>query len=220
MKVSALLASAALGCALTCAACTSSSGGTGAAGGTLHSSSTGVSTPAVSTSPVSSGAASSGGVSSGGAASTSASRSSSRPSSWCVDGEITSAATANPEGAAAGHNSVVLTFTNSSTRTCVLYGYPGADALNSGGTVVAHAKRQLTGYIGGTYSGLTNVTLHPGQVASTILEGDIGDGSAACTAGASVVVTAPNLFHSTPLSGAPYVCDFVIHPVVAGSTGR
>jgi len=128
--------------------------------------------------------------------------------------------TDNPEGAAAGHNSVVLTFTNSSTRTCVLYGYPGADALNSSGKVVQHATRRLTGYIGGTYSGLTNVTLHPGQVASTILEGDVGDGTATCTSGVSIVVTAPNLFHSTPLAKAPYVCNFTIHPVVAGSTGR
>lgn len=137
-----------------------------------------------------------------------------------MDGEITDGVTDNPEGAAAGHNSVVLTFTNSSTRTCVLYGYPGADALNASGHVVAHAKRSLTGYIGGTYAGLVNVTLHPGQTASTILEGNIGDGGPSCTAGVSLVVTAPNLFHSSPLAKAPYVCSFAIHPVVAGSTGR
>jgi hypothetical protein len=133
---------------------------------------------------------------------------------------VTVAETANPEGGAAGHNSVVLTFTNSSTRTCVLYGYPGADALDSSGHVLAHAKRSLTGYIGGTYTGLHNITLHPGQVASTILEGDIGDGGPDCSGAVSLVVTAPNLFHSSPLTGAPYACDFVIHPVVAGSTGR
>jgi hypothetical protein len=102
----------------------------------------------------------------------------------------------------------------------VLYGYPGAAALNTSGHVVANATRRLTGYIGGSYAGLTNVTLHPGQLASTILEGDVGDGGPSCTAGVSLVVTAPNLFHSSPLDGAPYVCDFSIHPVVSGATGR
>ena len=114
----------------------------------------------------------------------------------------------------------MLVFTNISTRTCVLYGYPGADALNSSGHVVAHAVRSLTGYIGGTYSGLHNVTLHPGQAASTILEGDIGDGGATCSAGVHIVVTAPNLYQASVFAGAPYVCAFTIHPVVAGSTGR
>ena len=137
-----------------------------------------------------------------------------------MDGEVTVSELPNPEGGAAGHNSVVLTFTNSSTRTCSLYGYPGADALNSSGKVVAHATRSLTGYIGGTYSGLHEISLHPGQVASTILEGDVGDGGPDCSAGTRLVVTAPNLFHSTPLAGAPYICMFVIHPVVAGTTGR
>jgi hypothetical protein len=102
----------------------------------------------------------------------------------------------------------------------VLYGYPGADALNASGHVVAHATRSLTGYLGGTYSGLHNVALHPGQVASTVIEGNIGTGSANCSAGVSMVVTAPNLFHSSPVAGSPYVCGFTVHPVVAGSTGR
>ena len=137
-----------------------------------------------------------------------------------MDGEVTVGTTPNPEGAAAGHNSVVLTFTNSSTRTCSLYGYPGADALSSSGKVVAHATRSLSGYIGGSYSGLHEISLHPGQVASAIVEGDVGDGGPDCTAGVSLVVTAPNLFHSSPVSGAPYVCMFQIHPVVAGTTGR
>ena len=214
MSVSTFLTSAALAGALACAACTSSSGGTGTTGGTTAPGSH-TTTPVTSTTPVSSTPPPSTPPVTSSSSSTPA-----RPASWCVDGEITAGVTDNPGGAAAGHDSVVLTFTNSSTRTCVLYGYPGADALNSGGTVVAHAKRQLTGYIGGTYSGLTNVTLHPGQVASTILEGDVGDGTATCTAGVKLVVTAPNLFHSTALSGAPYVCDFVVHPVVAGSSGR
>jgi len=84
----------------------------------------------------------------------------------------------------------------------------------------AHATRSLTGYMGGIYSGLHDVSLTPGAIASTVLEGDIGDGGADCSAGVSIVVTAPNLYHSSPLPGAPYVCGFTIHPVVAGSTGR
>src|SRR3954469_8730032 len=115
MNVSTMLGSAALVCALTCTACTSSSGGAGAAGGTTPGSHT--TTAVTSTTPVSSPP-----VSSTAPATSSSSSTSTRPASWCVDGEITVGATANPEGAAAGHDSVILTFTNSSTRTCVLYG--------------------------------------------------------------------------------------------------
>jgi hypothetical protein len=115
---------------------------------------------------------------------------------------------------------VLLIFENSSTRTCVLYGYPGADALNASGQTVAHAARSLTGYIGGNYAALHNVSLAPGASASTYVEGDIGDGGAECSSGTSMVVTPPNLFHSTPVSLSPYVCGFTIHPVVAGTSGR
>ena len=201
--------------AMACTGCTSSSGGNGSTSDVT----TPISTPAAST-PASNTPSTPAPSTTPTTPAASSSTASTRPASWCVDGEITVAETGNPEGSAAGHNSVVLTFTNSSTRTCVLYGYPGADAINATGHVVAHAKRSLTGYIGGMYSGLHNVSLHPGQVASTILEGDIGDGLADCVAGVNLVVTAPNLFHSSPLAGAPYVCDFTIHPVVAGSTGR
>ena len=213
--------------ALLCTACTSSSGGSGAAQ-TSGSTSTSVSSPPASSTTTAltpppattSTPATPSSSTSTSSTSTSSTAAAGRNPAWCVDGEITDGVSQTPGGGAAGHNSVVLTFTNSSTRTCVLYGYPGADALNSSGHVVAHATRSLTGYIGGSYGGLKSITLHPGQVASTILEGDVGDGGPDCTAGSSLVVTAPNLFHSSPLPGAPYVCMFLIHPVVAGSTGR
>jgi hypothetical protein len=221
--------------ALTCAACSSSSGGTGSGTGT--GSDTGASTPA----PNSSGgvATTTQGATQGSTPGATTDTSSAAPGSssssapggggsassivhpgWCVDGEITTSAENSPDGGAAGHNGVLLLFKNSSPRTCVLYGYPGADALDSAGHTVAHAARSLTGYIGGQYSGLHNVSLAPGATASTYVEGDIGDGGADCSAGTTMVVTPPNLFHPTPVSLAPYVCAFTIHPVVAGSTGR
>ncbi|MCW2494407.1 DUF4232 domain-containing protein [Jatrophihabitans sp.] len=234
LRLSALGLAVAAG--LACAACTSSSGGTGSGSGS-PSSPGGTSTAATSgtsgtasgmpTSAVSSGSTTAGTRTSGAATggTTPPGPGVSTPAAlahpqWCVDGEITTTAQHSPDGGAAGHNGVLLVFTNSSTRTCVLYGYPGADALDAAGHPVAHAARSLTGYIGGTYSGLHNVSLTPGSSASTYVEGDIGDGGAACSSGTTMVVTPPNLFHSTPVPLSPYVCAFTIHPVVAGSTGR
>jgi hypothetical protein len=193
------------------AACTSSNEGTPSGTGSSTSSAPSDST---STTPVTTPSSSAHSV-----VATTSSSASAHPD-WCVDGEVSVAVLPDPGGSAAGHNDAILTFRNSSTRTCVLYGYPGVDALDSGGHVVAHAKRSLTGYMGGTYSGLHNVSLHPGGLASTVVEGDVGDGGPDCSAGASMVVTAPNLFHSTPVPGSPYVCDFTVHPVVAGTSGR
>lgn len=39
----------------------------------------------------------------------------------------------------------MLLFRNISAHTCSLYGYPGLDALNATGHVLAHAQRTMTG---------------------------------------------------------------------------
>jgi hypothetical protein len=132
---------------------------------------------------------------------------------------VTIAGTSDPEGAAAGHNDVLLLFTNSSTVTCTLFGYPGAAGLDAAGNQIAQATRSLTGYLGGCgCTAPATVTLVPGAVASTIVEGDVGAGN--CDTFVALLVTAPNTTESSRIALAPYSCGFTIHPVIAGAAGR
>jgi hypothetical protein len=143
------------------------------------------------------------------------------PNTWCGSSQIAVTAAEPPGGAAAGHNGVVLRFLNNSHHTCVLYGYPGVDGTNRGGHSLGHAVRTKDGYLGGchcsTYGG---VRLRPGQSASALVEGDIGDGGPDCTRFKGLLVTPPNTFNSTPVEQAPYSCNFQVHPVVPGTTGE
>src|ERR1700742_333673 len=73
-----------------------------------------------------------------------------------------------PSEGATGHGSLVLLYRNVG-RTCTLRGYPGADALNSAGHLMAHAQRTLHGFAGGP--GVVNtITVPQGGYASAVLE--------------------------------------------------
>jgi hypothetical protein len=132
-------------------------------------------------------------------------------------------------GAAAGHGGVRLHFTDLSTRTCTLYGYPGVAAIDGAGKQVLQATRTPNGYMGGLPAGTGTVPLvqlAPDQAATAILEwSNVPQGNqTSCPSYAGFLVTPPNTTRSTtlrPASGGLSLCPTLeIHPVLAGSTGE
>jgi len=118
-------------------------------------------------------------------------------------------------GAGAGQRYLPLTFTNISTVTCTLFGYPGVAGLNSAGQQVAQARRE---------TGLTKatITLAPGADASALVHATVvPSGSATCPPDyAALLVTAPNTTVSVRISATLPACGGLsVRPVVAGSSG-
>ena len=212
------------------AACTGSSSGSSNTGSTSSAQTTVTPSATASATAAASGAATTQGAntSTGSATSTTTSSAASAHAvtgaSACTGTEIKVAQGRN--SAAMGHHGDVLVFTNSSSRTCTLQGYPGA-AIMSGSTVLLNATRALNGYIGDErqLSSAPLVTLAPGAVASAMLEWDVDNGQT-CVAGGSgtLQITPPNTTVTTGLGsmtvGSEGVCSgFDIHPVVAGDLG-
>ena len=123
--------------------------------------------------------------------------------------------------AAAGHGRIVLLFRNVSHTTCTLYGYPGLDALNASGHVLAHAKRTLSGYMGGAYAGERTVTITPGHYGSAVVEwlnfNPVTTGD--CTFSKSVATTPANTTRTWHLAASVSICNLQVHPTVAGTSG-
>jgi len=141
--------------------------------------------------------------------------------------------TAGAAQAAAGHSSLVLLLTNSSSAPCFLQGYPGvALQLRDGRSY--NAARAMTGYMGGDAAlSPARVQLAPGATASALIEWlhFPHDGSATVTpadcAGDRAVrllVTAPDQTTSARLAppgpASPACWGFQVHPVVAGRAGQ
>lgn len=127
-------------------------------------------------------------------------------------------------GAALGHEGDILVFTNTSSSTCTLTGYPGATVSYSNG---GHwdAARVLSGYLGGAQgdSAPPLVTLAPGAAASSVLMWtDVGDPSAACHSSnyTELLTTTPNT-QSTVTYHGTFTCENLqVTPVVPGTTGQ
>ncbi len=139
----------------------------------------------------------------------------------CKQADLTVSATGTDGGS--GHRLVVIVFTNSGSRTCSMYGYPGVAALDADGKQVAQATRSRSGYMGGlSGTHLPTVVLQPGHAASAGVEAlafNPSDGSA-CTAYQGLLVTAPDDTVSTHLPWGNDGCSGLeIHPVVPGTTG-
>ncbi|MBV9593048.1 MAG: DUF4232 domain-containing protein [Actinobacteria bacterium] len=122
-------------------------------------------------------------------------------------------------GAAAGHQGLVLLFTNQSQTACILSGYPGAAGLNASGAQLAQAARTPAGMIGGcSCTTPPALTVAPGTTVSAVVEAtDVGPN--ACTPFAALLVTPPNTTASTRLAASLPSCGFEVHPVVTGKTG-
>jgi D-serine deaminase-like pyridoxal phosphate-dependent protein len=138
----------------------------------------------------------------------------------CGDASLTVTATA--EQGATGHANFVLRFKNHTTHSCSLYGYPGLDALNASGHVLAHARRTLSGFTGGSRHGLQTVIVRPGGYASADVEWmnfNAATGGS-CRFSRSVAATPANTGHTAHLARSVSVCSLQVHPTVAGRTGN
>jgi hypothetical protein len=126
-----------------------------------------------------------------------------------------------PAQGATGHGSFVLLFKNTSRSTCDVYGYPGLDALNASGHVLAHAQRTLHGFAGGAHVKRT-VTVAPGHFASATVEWMSFDPvtTRSCTFSKSVATTPANTTHTVHLAVSVSVCKLQVHPTVAGISGN
>jgi Protein of unknown function (DUF4232) len=126
-----------------------------------------------------------------------------------------------PSQGATGHGSFVVLFKNITHSTCSLYGYPGLDALNASGQVLAHAQRTLHGFAGGAHTE-TTVNVTPGHYASASVEwmnfNPVTTGP--CTFSKSVAATPANTTHTVHLAVSVSVCRLQVHPTVAGFTGN
>ncbi len=122
---------------------------------------------------------------------------------------------------ATGHSSFVLRFKNTSHSTCSIYGYPGLDALNASGHVLAHAKRTMRGFAGGAHV-LKTVVLPPNHWASASVEwmnfNPVTSG--ACTFSKSIATTPANTSHTVHFPVSVSVCVLQVHPTVAGISGN
>jgi hypothetical protein len=153
--------------------------------------------------------------------------------SACQNGQLSATSTAGFAGL--DHRDLVIVFQNVSSSTCVLMGWPGVAGLNAQGVQVAQAARKPSEFNGGGLpTGQTTppaVTLSPGQVASTTVNGldsPVGT-STPCTGFASFLVTPPNLTQSQTVSSSPNQGNYIepfpncaqitVTPVVPGNTG-
>jgi hypothetical protein len=120
-------------------------------------------------------------------------------------------------GGAAGHIGQMGQFTNSSTATCTLYGFPGAVMLDAQHQpMTTHALWQTSAYM---YSNQmkTLVTLAPGASAYfAVTWSDVTTGSATtCPTSSYLAVTPPNDFSTLTVADQINACDsnLVISPV-------
>lgn len=120
-------------------------------------------------------------------------------------------------GGAAGHIGQMGQFTNSSTSTCTLYGFPGAVMLDAQHQpMTTHALWQTSAYM---YSNQMKqmVTLAPGASAYfAVTWSDVTTGSAtSCPTSSYLSVTPPNDFSTLTVADQINACDsnLVISPV-------
>jgi hypothetical protein len=137
-------------------------------------------------------------------------------------GNSSLAVSATAEQGATGHGSFVLLFRNKTTHTCTLFGYPGLDAVTATGHVLAHARRTLTGFTGGSTQGLQTIVVRPGRYASADVEWhnfNFATGGS-CRFSYGVDATPANTSHTVFLKRSVSVCGLQVHPTVAGKSGN
>lgn len=134
-------------------------------------------------------------------------------------GNSSLAVTHTPLDGATGHDSFVLLYRNVGRGTCTLYGYPGLDAVNASGQVLAHARRTLHGFAGGAPA-VSPVAVAPGGYASAVVEWtnfNTATGGA-CAFSRSVATTPANTSGTVHFPVSVGVCNLQVHPTVAGTT--
>jgi hypothetical protein len=130
--------------------------------------------------------------------------------------------TATATQGATGHGNLVLRFRNRTSHSCRLYGYPGLDAITASGHVLKHARRTVSGFTGGSRSGVRTVLLRPGRYASADVEWlnfhpTTGRG---CRFSAAIATTPAGTTHTVRLARSVSVCRLQVHPTVPGRSGN
>jgi Protein of unknown function (DUF4232) len=138
----------------------------------------------------------------------------------CTSGQLEVAYTDNAQirdGALDGmsHADSVITFTNTSSRTCWTRGYPGVTALNAADHEIKNAVR------GRAANGqIPLITLAPGQVASAEITGNTASCSS-LTKIAKFLITVPDQRTPAQLPGTRALClgSLGIDPLQRGNAG-
>jgi hypothetical protein len=102
----------------------------------------------------------------------------------------------------------ILSFKNTSTHSCTLVGYPGADLVTPAGGVLINVPRRPA-------NAAPHLTLNPNEVATadvTAYAIDTATGNA-CPRWGNLVVTPPNGFVSHPMSVDMPICTASISAV-------
>jgi hypothetical protein len=162
----------------------------------------------------------------GPASSTSSTSSTSPTGSRCENGQLSVVPLSG--GIGAGNAQQVIGFTNISSTTCTLTGFPGVAALDQQGSQVAQAER----FTGAQAPPVNTVTLAQGQTASAIVSGTAISTGTATTCpyyAPSLLVTPPDLTRSVGVAltgsnfgsrGFPGCGVLRVSPVVPGITGQ
>jgi len=124
----------------------------------------------------------------------------------CTDDDL--AVTNGPLESANPQRHVILSFQNTSSHSCTLVGYPGADLVTPVGGVLINVPRRPA-------NAAHHLTLNPGDVATadvTAYAIDTATGDA-CPRWGNLVVTPPNGFVSHPMSVDVPICNASISSV-------
>ena len=128
-------------------------------------------------------------------------------------------------GVGMSHVGLILRFRNFGFVPCRMAGYPSVVLIGTSGSRITPATTTPSGYLGGLAPGTTTspeVTLEPGQSASSLLEGvDFDDTNQnACPTVQSLLVTPPNGAQQRHVATRFNGCTEVeIHPIISGTTG-
>src|SRR4051812_1940754 len=123
--------------------------------------------------------------------------------------------THTPVDGAAGHSAFYLLFRNVTSHTCSLHGYPGLDALNSSGHVIAHAHRTLGGFGGPT--SVNTVNVHPNHSAMALVDWLNFNPSTggSCVSSASIATTPANTGYTKHFQISVTICGLEVHPTTS-----
>jgi Protein of unknown function (DUF4232) len=124
----------------------------------------------------------------------------------CSDDDL--AVTNGPLESANTQRHVTLSFRNTSSHSCALVGYPGADLVTPAGSVLINVPRRPA-------NAAHHLTLNPGDVATADVTAYAVDTSTgdACPRWGNLVVTPPNGFVSHPMSVDVPICNASVSSV-------
>ena len=124
----------------------------------------------------------------------------------CTDDDL--AVSNGPLESANTQRHVNLSFKNTSSHSCTLFGYPGADLVTPVGGLLINVPRRPA-------NAAHHLTLNPGDVATADITAyaiDTATGNA-CPRWGNLVVTPPNGFVSHPMNVDVPICDASIGSV-------